>query len=62
MTADELRAAMLREKFRGHDPNQVDAAIDRWTAAVERGEKLDVADLTGQTFRQKLRGYHPGDV
>lgn len=62
MTPEELRSAELRETFRGHDPDLVEAALTRWTAAIERGERLSLADLMGQRFRPRFRGYDPADV
>jgi DivIVA domain-containing protein len=62
MTPEELRSAELREKFRGHDPDEVEAVLTKWAAAIERGERLSLADLMEQRFRPRFRGYDPGEV
>jgi DivIVA domain-containing protein len=62
VTAEELRLAELRETFRGADPGAVEAALDRWADIIERGERLDPAELTGQRFRRRFRGYNRQDV
>ena len=62
MTAEELRSAELREKFRGHNPEEVEAMLDRWTAIVAVGGRLSLAELMGQKFTSKFRGYDPADV
>jgi hypothetical protein len=56
MTAEGLRAAQLREKFGGHDPEAVEAALDRWADAIERGQRLDPADLSDQQLNSRFRG------
>ena len=62
MTPEELRSAELREKFRGHDPDEVEGVLTKWAAAIEQGERLSLADLMEQRFRPRFRGYDPGEV
>lgn len=62
MTAEELRSAELREKFRGHNPEEVEAALARWTTTIAAGGRLSLAELMAQTFTSKFRGYDPAEV
>jgi DivIVA domain-containing protein len=62
MTPDELRSAELRERFRGHDPEQVEAALTRWADIIARGGRLSPAELLGQRFTPKFCGYDPAVV
>jgi len=32
--------------------------LTRWADTIERGERLDPADLTGRRFRTRFRGYN----
>ncbi len=57
-----MRSPELRENFRGDAPDEVEAALTRWAGAIERGERLSLADLMRQTFRSRFRGYDPSEV
>jgi len=45
-----------------HDPEQVEAALTRWADIIARGGRLSPAELLGQRFTPKCRGYDPAEV
>lgn len=60
---DVLRQAEFREKLRGYDPEEVDAALERLADRLDRGESIGRVDLDALEFRPaRFRGYHPDDV
>ena len=62
LSAADVRAVEFRSSFRGHDPDDVDAALDEIADLLARGVPLRRADLDALTFGPRLRGYHRGDV
>ena len=40
----------------------VEAALTRWADIIARGGRLSPAELLGQRFTPKFRGYDPGEV
>ena len=63
MDALELRSVLFREQFRGYEPTEVDDALDRLAACLDRAGHISRADLEGLQFRRaRFRGYHRGDV
>ncbi len=61
MTGDDVRSVTFRERLRGYHQDDVDEALEKIAARLDRGE-LRPTDLEGLHFRMKLRGYDQGDV
>lgn len=61
VTGDDVRHATFRARFRGYDPQAVDAALQLLAGRIDSGQ-LSAADLEGLHFGRSLRGYDPDDV
>jgi DivIVA domain-containing protein len=62
ITGNEIRAKEFKVHLRGYDRAEVTEALETFAQRVDRGERIQSAEVASQTFSWSWRGFDRAQV